>query len=341
MKKRILIFSIVILTSLLLALGGIVGFYVYDRKNGNDWFGQANAAETPPSNIAGTSKPANVNATFGLNDWDTIADVSKYISTNNLTTAEVEATFGWKIGDKKEITISETDVNVADDGYLMIIGFNHDYLSSDHKTKAGITLQLAGGMPTTTDGGKAYNGYKFANDGQFKGDWSTVEMRTTTLPTIKAGLPADLQKLIKPVDKKYITTENIIGTVSDELFLLATPEVFSETCYPGDDSTVPILSAFEGTQYEYYKNFIGDRRFSAEYEDSIGLFLWKAYHSYENQVKTEHPGGRDDGCSWWLRTMAEIESSTKAFFVGSMYSVPDSELNPIGSNISISFALCI
>ncbi len=190
----------------------------------------------------------DVNPTFGLNDWDTIADVSEYISNNNLTTAEIEATFDWHIGDEKDTTVNVETIT------LLILGFNHDDLS-DGSGKAGISLGMKDCLSTT---------YSMNSTDTNAGGWDKSEMRTNTMATLLSQLPADLQKVIKTVDKKTTVgnESTAITTSSDKLWLCAYGEIVSPTAIENsiERNIRNNAAAFksEGSQYDYYKNLIGD-----------------------------------------------------------------------------------
>lgn len=82
------------------------------------------------------------------------------------------------------------------------------------------------------------------------GGWRDCQMRTQTMPALKALLPAEVQSGIREVNKLTSAgnQSSIIVTTSDELFLLSEIEIFGSTTYS---------FAGEGTQYDYYR--IGNR----------------------------------------------------------------------------------
>jgi hypothetical protein len=172
--------------------------------------------------------------TFGENTPEQISAVSALISANNMTSADVEANFGWKIGD----TISyqrTTGENVE----MRIIGFNHDD-KSDGSGKAGITLETVVAIVMA----------KMANSSTNAGGYPASLMKTTTLPAIKATLPTEWQNVIKMVDKKSAnggsTNYTEIITTSEDLFVLSENEVSGKNQYS--------LPEVEGTRYELYKS---------------------------------------------------------------------------------------
>lgn len=188
-----------------------------------------------------------VSAVFGENSWATISQVSQTIASQGMTSAQVLANYRWSLGDTKNITLSNGETIS-----VRIIGFNHDTLSSDHTSKAGITLQMVDCLATR---------YPMNSSSTNAGGWNTTKMRTETFPTIKGLLPSDLQSLIKLVDK---TTANGGGsgtidvhggnysediTTQDDLFLLSGIEIFGSGSSYGYSQ-----SSNEGAQYEYWVN---------------------------------------------------------------------------------------
>ena len=181
----------------------------------------------------------NVDKVFGNNSWKTISSVSAQIASQNMTAEQVETTYGWNIGDIKTETLS-----TGEEIQVRIIDFNHDTLSNDHSTKAGITMQMVNCLATR---------YPINSSNTNKGGWGASKMRTETMPTIKATLSQDLQNVIKLVDKKaangggsnYSATE----TLNDDLFLLAGVEIFGSKDGYGNAKD----GANEGTQYAYWQ----------------------------------------------------------------------------------------
>lgn len=135
----------------------------------------------------------------------------------------------WNVGDKKTINIGGTDYQ------FQIIGFNHDTKTAGGK--AGITFQMVDCMNA-----KEYMNSSDTNSG----GWTSCAMRTSTLNSIFSSLPADLQNVIKAVNKLTSAGNKsaTINTTSDKLFLLSEVEIFGSTHYS---------KSGEGSQYAYYK----------------------------------------------------------------------------------------
>ena len=180
---------------------------------------------------------AGFDPVFANNTPEQLSKASALISYNNMTSAEVEANFGWKIGDTISYQLT-TGENVE----MRIIGFNHDDRSGG-LGKAGITLEMVDCLNTKYTMGNPTNG------------WIGSTMRTTTLPAIKQTLPVEWQNIIKTVVKKtfYIPSwgeYNNYTTTDDELFLIAVRELSgtrASSSYVGQDN--------ENEQYEYWTQF--------------------------------------------------------------------------------------
>lgn len=201
--------------------------------------------------ITVSAEEQTIDTTFGNNSWETIARVSQTIASQNMTASDVYSNYGWSLGDTKDITLSTNETI-----QVQIIGINHDTLSSDHVSKAGLTLQMVNCLVTK---------YAMKDSNTNAGGWNGSKMRTTTLPTIKATLPSELQSVIKLVDKKSAnggsTNYSATVTSSDDLFLLAEIEIFGSITYAQDGVN-------EGTQYEYWVGKSANNRI--KYYDNAG-----------------------------------------------------------------------
>lgn len=117
-----------------------------------------------------------------------------------------------------------------------IIGKNHDDLA-DGTGKAPLTFQMHDCYATT---------YPMNPTNTNVGGWRDCQMRTKTMPELKALMPAEVQAGIRAVNKLTSAgnKSSSIVTTSDELFLPTEVEVFGSITYsaPG-----------EGKQYEYYQ----------------------------------------------------------------------------------------
>ena len=151
--------------------------------------------------------------------WDAIDSISE----------SGKAASVWSVGDKKTININGTNYQ------FQIIGFNHDTKTAGGTV--GITFQMVDCMNATA---------KMNSSDTNSGGWTSCAMRTSTLNSIFSSLPADLQNVIKAVNKLTSAGNQsaTINTTSDKLFLLSEVEIFGSTTYSVSS---------EGSQYTYYK----------------------------------------------------------------------------------------
>lgn len=192
----------------------------------------------------------------GVSTWTALPFFATNFSFANTTWEQIAtlaengtASKHFSVGDERTIQLS-TGEQVT----LVILGFNHDDLA-DGSGKAGITIGMKELLATT---------YRMNATRTNAGGWNESEMRTSTMATLLSQLPSDLQSVIKQVNKKATAgspSENIT-TSADKLWLLALSEIFSATSIENSDNPLIISNAdaynAEGTQYEYYKNLIGD-----------------------------------------------------------------------------------
>ena len=237
---------------------------------------------------------------FANNTPAQIDAVSKEITSNGYTSAQVAEIYGWNLGDTIPITLTS-----GEKIEMQIIGINHDTLSSDHVSKAGITLQMVECLATR---------YPMNSSSTNAGGYAASKMKTETLPTLKALLPQEWQDVIKLVDKKSANggSSNYSETLttSDDLFLLAEIEVFGATTYAQD-------GANEGSVYEYWNGKVAADRIKKYDKDADGVPETATY--------------------WWLR-------SSNYYDTNSFCSVNASgSANNYGASISrgVAFGFCI
>lgn len=201
-------------------------------------------------------------AVFGVKNlssysWEELSVISDEISSQNLSNEVIHERYGFGIGDERTFSIQEDGDWV--EYTVIILGFNHDDLS-DGSGKAGITFGMKNLLATT---------YKMNSLLSNVGGWDKSEMRTNTMAMLLSQLPADLQKIIKAVNKKTTNGDGssssfgtTIVTSSDKLWLCALGEIVSPTAIEnsGAKSVKSNAAALisEGSQYDYYKNLIGD-----------------------------------------------------------------------------------
>lgn len=242
--------------------------------------------------------------TFALSSWNTISEVSEQISANNMTSADMENAYGWKIGDTKDFVLS-TGENIQ----VRIIGVNHDD-KSDGSGKAGLTLQMTHCLKTQ------YPNYNASSNNNNQG-WDATTLKNTILPEIITTMPLDLQNAIKSVNKLYSKggySTSKVSTSVDNLFLLSGIELF-ET----DQYDLIMNFSGEGNQYEYWSN--------AEISDTIMY------------IDTDNDNIPDTAINWWLRSCRKNKRETNIV----IYSGGGVSTAPANSttNQGISFAFCI
>jgi hypothetical protein len=180
-------------------------------------------------------EPQYWDSTFANNTPAQISRVSAEIEKNGYTSAQVAEIYGWNLGDTHDITLTNGEVI-----QVRIIGFNHDTLSSDHTSKAGITLD----MVTCLNTDYAMNTSHTNAGGYFGSNFVLVN-----LPTIYDMLPEEWKAVIKPVDKKATNGGgryySEIITQSCNIFLLSAVEI--------GDGTKAEHGEEEGTCYEYWQ----------------------------------------------------------------------------------------
>lgn len=154
----------------------------------------------------------------------------------------------FSVGDEKTI-----ELTTGEQVTLVILGFNHDDLTSGGK--AGITIGMKELLATT---------YQMDPSNTNQGGWDDSEMRTSTMATLLSQLPADLRNVIKQVNKKATagSQHTTITTSADKLFLFALAELASKTGLENSagENIKDNAATYEqeGTQYEYFKNTVGD-----------------------------------------------------------------------------------
>lgn len=184
------------------------------------------------------------------------------------------ASEAYKVGDKKDITLTDGEVLT-----FVILGFNHDDLTSGGKAKISI------GMENLTE-----TKFKMNSTLTNVGGWESCEIRTM-LSDYFDKLPDELQEMIKEVNKNTNEggqSKNIV-TTSDKLWLFSPAEIFSPTAIKTGWSLLRDHATYytqEGTQYEFYRNLVGD-------EDPN--------NKIESLIK-KLSNGNGEASMWWLRS---------------------------------------
>ena len=212
-----------------------------------------------------------VSRTFGNNSPAVISSISETIAAQEMTAADVATTYGWNLGDTVDITLKNSETI-----QMRIIGINHDTLSSDHTTKAGLTLQMVNCLATR---------YAMNDSNTNAGGWQSSKMKVSTMPTLLALLPDEWQAVIKTVDKKSANggSSNYSATVttSENLFLLSEKEIFGSVSYAQD-------GANEGTQYAY----------------------WASHNTANDRIKYYDNAGTQTATYWWERSSNSYSTSS-------------------------------
>lgn len=230
---------------------------------------------------------------FALSDWN---DISEIIDSG-------KAKEVFEIGDEREETLI-TGEKIT----LVILDFDHDEKTGGGK--AGITFGMKDLLNTS---------YPMNASSTNAGGWNESKMRTETMATLLSQLPSDLRNVIKAVNKK--ATAGNQGTSltasSDKLWLFAAAELWSKTAIENSASSDLKNNAAayngEGTQYEYFKNTVGD----AEPNNSCSALVKR---------KNGSTG------SWWLRS--PYVGSTTNFRLVSSYG------NVGGTNAGYTYGVC-
>ena len=218
----------------------------------------------------------------------------------------------FSVGDEKTI-----ELTTGEEITLVILGFNHDDLTGGGK--AGITIGMKNLLATT---------YRMNATSTNAGGWNNSQMRTSTMATLLSQLPADLRNVVKQVNKKATAggTSQSITTSADKLFLLAMSEIFSATSI--ENSATSTIADYadaynaEGTQYEYYRNLIGDNNGGTT--------------ANANLIKKLSNGG-GSALGWWLRSPYVSSSSTFRCII----STGGVSGNNASDTYGVSFGFCV
>lgn len=159
-----------------------------------------------------------VDPVFYNNSWENIIRACQYNIIPDT----------WEIGDEKQMNINGLPYFVA------IIDKGHDPYA-DGSGYAPLTFHLR----------NCYGVAKIHSSNANSVSWEGCTMRTTTLPSIKALMPVEVQAAIRQVNKLTSAGggKSSIITTADDLFLLSEVEVFGKVTHS---------KSGEGSQYAYY-----------------------------------------------------------------------------------------
>lgn len=239
---------------------------------------------------------------FATDSWETISAACK---DGSYKTA-------YSVGDTKDITLSTGEIIT-----VAIMGFDHDDLS-DGSGKAPITVAMENLLATE---------YRMNATNTNEGGWNESEMRTSTMVTLLSQFPSDLQSVIKQVNKKATAGSQgtAITTSADKLFLFALAELASKSGLENSTGTAIKNNAAtyeqEGTQYEYFKNTVGDAD------------LWKTCPALVKKLSN----GSGYANYWWLRS-PYVNSSRSFHYIHSAGSV---SFTTASNTNGVCFGFCI
>ena len=187
----------------------------------------------------------------------------------------------WKVGDVRNVSLSAMAATGVGESHraqtvqLAIADFNHDDLTTaiGDKTKALITWTQkdclrAANVSDTNGSSNSEHGYMNSSNTNANG-WRGCARRTWCNNVYLKALPANLQALIKPVNKKSGTGGGSLSgteTTSDSIFLGSEIEIFGSTTYS---------VAGEGSQYTYYKTAANRNKLPRWTSDSSSDIWWE------------------------------------------------------------------
>ena len=238
------------------------------------------------------------NPSLQATSWAKIAELS----------AAGKAKKAFSIGDEKTVTLTTGETIT-----LVILGFDHDVKTGGGK--AGITFGMKDLLNTS---------YSMNASHTNTGGWDQSKMRTETMATLLSQLPTDLRNVIKAVDKKATAgaQSTTITTSSDKLWLFSASELWSSAAIANSTNSDLKTNAAayngEGTQYEYYKNLVGD----AEPNNSCTSLVKKKNGS---------------ASIWWLRSPNIGSTSPFRCVYSSGYVYSDGA----GGTYGVCFGFCV
>ena len=224
-----------------------------------------------------------IKATLNDNDWATIKSVADESKGANY----------WSVGDTKEIVIN----GKLSDGltlsnystWVYIIGLDHNSavegtgiaFGGFKTTQAnGIDICLCdSGYGTNKSSGQWFNMNNSQSDA---GGWESSRMRSTTLPVVKATLPAELQAVIKTTTLYTdntggsSTSASYVTATQDTLYLLAEFEIFGTRKYAN--------SAERNYQKQYAYYAAGNSKVKYRHDSTTVAAYW-----WERSVVAANP----------------------------------------------------
>lgn len=238
---------------------------------------------------------------FALSGWQEIKEI--------LDSGKAKEVF--EIGDEREETLI-TGEKIT----LVILGFGQDEKVSGGKVNMTI------GLKNLMDGDFEMN---LTNTNE--GGWGKSRMRTVYMERVFKLLPEELRNIIVPVKKCTSAGggSTDITVSEDKLFLFSLAEIYSQRGISKSDNSNISGNADtyqeEGTQYEYFKELLGD---ADPYDDN------------EEIIKRKANGGGSANV-WWLRSpyIGSTGSFRYVYNNGSVFS------NGAGFAYGVCFGFCV
>lgn len=238
---------------------------------------------------------------FALSGWQEIKEI--------LDSGKAKEVF--EIGDEREETLI-TGEKIT----LVILGFGQDEKVSGGKVNMTI------GLKNLMDGDFEMN---LTNTNE--GGWGKSRMRTVYMERVFKLLPEELRNIIVPVKKCTSAGggSTDITVSEDKLFLFSLAEIYSQRGISKSDNSNISGNADtyqeEGTQYEYFKELLGD---ADPYDDN------------EEIIKRKANGG-GSAYYWWLRSPYIGSTSTfRCVDIGGKVGN-----NSAGSAYGVCFGFCV
>lgn len=238
---------------------------------------------------------------FALSDWQEIKEI--------LDSGKAKEVF--EVGDEREETLI-TGEKIT----LVLLGFGQDEKVSGGKVNMTI------GLKNLMDGDFEMN-LTHTNEG----GWEKSRMRTVYMERVFKLLPEELRNIIVPVKKSTSAGggSTDITVSEDKLFLFSLAEIYSQRGISKSDNSNISGNADtyqeEGTQYEYFKELLGD---ADPYDDN------------EEIIKRKANGG-GSAYLWWLRS--PYIGSTSSFRY--VYSNGNVTYSYAGSTNGVCFGFCV
>ena len=238
---------------------------------------------------------------FALSGWQEIKEI--------LDSGKAKEVF--EIGDEREETLI-TGEKIT----LVILGFGQDVKVSGGK------INMTIGLKNLMDGDFEMN---LTNTNE--GGWEKSRMRTVYMERVFKLLPEELRNIIVPVKKSTSAGggSTDITVSEDKLFLFSLAEIYSPRGISKSDNSNISGNADtyqeEGTQYEYFKELLGD---ADPYDDN-------------EEIIKRKDNGSGSSYTWWLRSPSIGKTSTFRYVLvsGSVY------YNGAGITHGVCFGFCV